>query len=648
MLSYLRVRGLALLEDVTIELGPGLIVLTGETGAGKSIVVDALALLRGGRARAELVRGGADACTVDGQFELEGPLARRLDAALTRAEPGDVAAGASADACGEGAGDGAERTLVVQRSVPRSGRGRVLIDGELSTLPLLTTLGEQLIDVCSQHEHQSLTRPGRQLALLDEFAGVGALLARYEAAHAAHVAAHRAREALAGAGDDPTGRADFLRFQRDELVACAPLPDEIAALRARVSLLRDASAWAELATATQELLYDGEGATCGRLAQLLARLRELGRRSGLPGRAEALGGELEAALAACGEAAQLAARLTGEIEVEPSELEAAEERLHRLLALERKHGSLDDAPALVAAFERELDELERRDERLAEATRRAEQARGAALAIAIELSRARERAAARLGAALAVELALLHLPATRVEVVVTRSPAEELGPRGLDRVEILFSANAGEPLAPLSRVASGGELSRVLLALKSVVASEGPGQPAANAARAGGNRATASGGAVGRAGSGVATYVFDEVDAGVGGAVAVAIGQRLRQAAAGSQVLCITHLPQLAAFADTHLLVEKGTRDGRTTAQVTRLDEAARIEELARMLGGSEITASARAHARQLLEDARRTVTAPVATAAGAAVAVRAAAPRRAAPRVRTAPQRGAATRAAR
>ena len=515
MLSYLRVRGLALLDDVTIELGPGLIVLTGETGAGKSIVVDALALLRGGRARAELVRSGADACTVDGQFELEGALARRVDAILAGAEasraaddaPPPVAGTAGIEDLDDRGEDGAGRTLVLQRTVPRAGRGRVLIDGELSTLPLLTTLGEQLIDVCSQHEHQSLTRPGRQLALLDEFAGNGPLLTRYEAAHAAHAAARRAQEALSRAGGDPSGRADFLRFQLDELTACAPLPGEIAALRARVALLRDASAWAGLAAATEEALYEGDDATCGRLARLLARLRELARRSGLdldgagaggspgevratalaPGaergrdgaalaaRVEALGAELAAALAACAEAAQLAVRLRGEIDVEPGELEAAEERLHRLLALERKHGSLDDAPALVAALEQELEELDRRDERLAEASERAERTREAALAIAVELSRARESAAARLGTALTAELALLHLATARVEVVVTRAPATELGPRGLDRVEILFSANAGEPLAPLSRVASGGELSRVLLALKNVTASDGPG-----------------------------------------------------------------------------------------------------------------------------------------------------------------------------
>ncbi|HOU94081.1 MAG TPA: hypothetical protein PLU22_23685, partial [Polyangiaceae bacterium] len=549
---------------------------------------------------------GADSCTVDGQFELESALARRVDAILAGAEASRAAGDAPPPDAGPAAlqdlddrgDDGAGRTLVLQRAVPRSGRGRVLVDGELSTLPLLTTLGEQLIDVCSQHEHQSLTRPGRQLALLDEFAGTGPLLTRYEAAHAAHAAARRAQEALARAGDDPTGRADYLRFQLDELVSFAPLPGEIAALRARVALLRDASAWAGLAAATEEALYEGDDASCGRLARLLARLRELARRSGLdldgagadgsPGEARAaatlapgaerasgdpalsarvgaLGAELEAALAACAEAAQLAARLGGELDVEPGELEAAEERLHRLLALERKHGSLDDAPALVAALELELEEFGRRDERLAEATERAERTREAALALAVELSRAREGAAARLGTALTAELALLHLATARVEVVVTRAPATELGPRGLDRVEILFSANAGEPLAPLSRVASGGELSRVLLALKNVTASGDPG-----------------GGAGRRAGSGVATYVFDEVDAGVGGAVAVAIGQRLRQAAAGSQVLCITHLPQLAAFADAHLRVEKRTRGGRTTAHVRRLDEAERVEELAR------------------------------------------------------------------
>lgn len=593
MLSYLRIRGLALLDDVTIELGPGLSVLTGETGAGKSIIVDALALLRGGRGRAELVRSGEESCIVDAQFDLDGALAARVRELLERhgtLPSPELATAASAPAA---APPPAPRSLVLQRAVARAGRGRVLIDAELSTQTLLAELGEQLVDVCSQHEHQSLTRPARQVELLDDFASTTALAERCAALHADYLEAKQQQQALLHPGEEPGSRAEYLRFQLDELLASAPAPGELAELRGRVARLRDARAWIEFASSAYEALYDGDEALCGRLASLLARLRDLERRAavaaGEPAPAAAatpLAASLETALAACSDAAQQVARLGLESELEPSALEQAEERLHQLVALERKHGDLAAVPAMITNLEQQLAALEQREERLAAATALVTQRRLEGVAVAEELSQRRRSAAPALGAAITAELAGLHLGQARVEVSVTRLPDEELGPRGVDRIELLFSANPGEPLAPMSRVASGGELSRLLLALKT-----------AGSSRPGRSR---------RATSGVATYVFDEVDAGVGGAVAIAIGQRLRAAAAGSQVLCITHLPQVAAFADAHFRVEKQVRAGRTTARVVRLDEAARVEELARMLGGAAVTESARAHARQLLAEARR------------------------------------------
>ncbi|MBN2191996.1 MAG: DNA repair protein RecN [Polyangiaceae bacterium] len=626
MLSYLRIRGLALLDDVALELGPGLTVLTGETGAGKSIIVDALALIRGGRGRAELIRSGADACLVDAQFELEEPLAGRVATVLgphgspsgEEEGPTAVAAAPQATATRSTPSDGANvtggRALVIQRAVPRTGRGRILIDTELSTQSVLAELGEHLIDLCSQHEHQSLTRPARQLALLDDCTGNGPLLARYEAVHTAYLDARRACSALATPNHDPAGRVGYLRDQLDQLLAAAPRPGELRELRARVALLRDASAWSEFANEAREALYDGDEAISSGITLLLARLRELSSRAleredgsttpQPPGLVGALVAELETARAATAEAAQLASRLAADVEIEPGELQAAEERLHQLCSLERRHGDLDAVDEVIATLEQDLESLEHREARLAEAARQANELRDATLTLAAELSRARVGAAIRLGQAITRELAGLHLRSARLEVSVTRASDDEPGPRGIDRVELLFSANPGEPLGPLSRIASGGELSRVLLAIKHVAAhSLVPTDDGTQPRRRGEGRAHEPGRG---AASSVATYVFDEVDAGVGGAVAAAIAQRLHEAARGSQVLCITHLPQVAAFADTHLSVQKVLRDGRTITRVAQLDPAERVEELARMLGGAEVTESARVHARQLLTDGRR------------------------------------------
>jgi len=288
--------------------------------------------------------------------------------------------------------------------------------------------------------------------------------------------------------------------------------------------------------------------------------------------------QLTTAKAACEEADHLVTRLGSEVEIDPGELERSEERLHQLTTLLRKHHSLDDLAAVLANMRQELDALEHADERIDKLAERAATLEAECRVKANELHVKRADASKDLSRALEQELAALHLPKARLEARVEQLEAHQLNSRGLDRVEFLFSANPGEPPAPLTRVASGGELSRVLLALKGVVTHS----------------------------DSVATYVFDEVDAGVGGAVAEAIGLRLQRASVDSQVLCITHLPQIAACADAHFRVEKHTHQGRTTTRVERLDADERIEELARMLGGRKLTSSAREHAKALLEQSRR------------------------------------------
>lgn len=577
MLDYLRVRGLALLDDVALEFEPGMNVLTGETGAGKSIIVDALTLLRGGRGRAELVREGDEVARVEAQFAVRGRIGEQLAPRL--AELGL-----------ELEDDG----LVLERHLRRSGRGRVAIQSNLTTLAALAEVGGELLEICSQHEHHSLTNVGHHLDLLDAYAeldGPDGPLADYVShyrswrALADRIADIRERET------ERLQRADYLRFQIDELERVSPEPGEYEQLRARMGVLRRAHELGSFAALAQSQLYESDDAIASQLAVLLDKARRLPEGLAVLGE---ITEQLEAAQIACEEAAGAAARLVDEIEIGPEELEQAQERLHELERLRRKHGcEVDELIERVQVMRDELASLDSAEDELATLEVEAEQARAACMQRADALHQARLAAAEGLARAVEAELVALHIPTARLAVELRPlDDQEQLGPRGRDRAELRFSANAGEPLAGLTKVASGGELSRVLLAVKSVLSTE----------------------------QRVATYVFDEVDAGVGGAVAEAIGLRLRRAASNHQVLCITHLPQIAAFADHHFHVEKGEVAGRTETHVRKLTGTARKDELARMLGG-HATSKAKAHAAELLAEAARATAAPASRRASKASA---------------------------
>jgi len=556
MLSYLRVRGLALLDDVALTFEPGMNVLTGETGAGKSIIVGALALLRGARGRAELVRDGDASAVVDAQFEPLGGSQQRLEAMLAA----------------HGLPEQDADALVLQRVVARSGRGRSFAQGTLTTQAVLGTLGEELIDICSQHEHHFLTHTSRHLDVLDAFAGNEAARGEYSEKYGAWKQAEEDLATLRAKMADGAARADYLRYQLEEIDRIAPEAGELDTLRRRVNVLRGARDWVNFAHEAQHVLYESDGAVASTLGGLADRARAGADDSSTIAE---LAEQLTAASVAAEEAASLAARLLAELELDPVELERAEDRLHELETLRRKHGlDLEQLLERVLEMRAELDAMENADDHLQALEARTEElARGAAAAARV-LGERRRRAAAGLARAVEDELAALSIKSAKLEVQIE---AADLGPNGGDAVELLFSANAGESVAPLRKVASGGELSRVLLAIKGVLA----------------------------AGDRVATYVFDEVDAGVGGAVAEAIGRRLKRAAKEHQVLCVTHLPQIAAFADAHFRVEKKTTKGRTTTRVVCLDETQRVEELARMLGGKRVTQSARDHARALIDAAK-------------------------------------------
>ncbi|HET6436750.1 MAG TPA: DNA repair protein RecN [Anaeromyxobacter sp.] len=567
MLTTLRISGFAVVDAVEVQFGPGLNVLTGETGAGKSILVNALHLVLGGRMSAEVLREGAEEAVVEALFELpEGhPAFARLglDGVL-----------------------GPE--LLVRRVVSRGGRGRAFVNGTLCTVSMLEAGLRGLVDISGQHEHVSLLDPGVHLQLLDSFLGQlrggeeALLSARYRAAYAALAALVRERDALAAKAEERARRAEYLGYQLRELEACGARPGELSELEGERRVLLSAERLKAAARGAEGLAYGEEGSAAERAGQAVRSLCEVAtldpRLSGPLGLLRSAAVELE-------EAGRELGRYAEAVGGDAERLAAVDDRLEGLRALSRKHGgSLEAALSRRDAMREELQGIGGGDERLAELSGRIAPLEEEVLALAGELSRARAEAARHFAAAVEVELGDLAMGRCRIEVALP-SPEEgievsgrRLSPGGAERAEIRIAPNPGEPARPLAKIASGGELSRMLLAVKRVLARCDP----------------------------VATYVFDEVDAGIGGAVAESMGRALADVSRGRQVLCVTHLPQVAAFADRHHLVEKVVYAGRTKVKVLPLEEEeSRRREVARMMAGLTVTPSALEHAGSLIAAAR-------------------------------------------
>lgn len=566
MLSHLHVRDLAIIDSVDVAFAPGLNVITGETGAGKSILVLAIELLLGGRARADAVRSGAESAEVEAVFDLRDDLA--LQARL------------------EEGGFGRDEELGVRRLLEVRGRGRTYLNGRATTAGVLAEIATGIADISSQHEHHTLTDPRSHLGFLDLFGRLTGARAELEAAVGRLAEASDRVRGLDADERTRTDRLDVLRFQLGEIEAAAPAPDEDVRLRVERERLRHAERLCGVAGRAEEALYGRDGSVCGELASLAAGLEEL--RALDPTLADSAR-VLEAARAELEDAAMSLGRYARSVTVDPPRLAEVEDRLHTLENLARKHGgSVAAVLARAEVLRGQLGNLESHDELLARAVAERDEALARAGALARALSRQRREAAARLGVAISKELASLGMGGAHVTVEVTAASAADgdlvvdgarLGRHGIDRVEFLIAPNPGEEARPLARVASGGELSRAMLAIKTVLSGLGP----------------------------AGTYVFDEVDAGVGGAVAEVIGQKLRQVADHHQVVCITHLPQIAAYADRHFVVRKVSDGGRTVSRILPLGDRERLEELARMLGGVKIGPKTRAAAEELLQQAEST-----------------------------------------
>ena len=574
MLRDLHVRNLAVLAEASVDFGPGLNVLSGETGAGKSIVVDSLALLAGGRASAELIRTGADTLTVTGSFTPAGEGWRRVLA--------DAGVEPSASTGGE---------LVVRREVSREGRNRVFVDDQPATVRLLADLAPHLLAIHGQRDELGLADPELQRGWLDRSGGGEAepLRARTAAAWERYRAVAERLERATGDERARRDRLETLRFQLGELDAAHLQAGEEGELRAQRAVLRHAEAILRgLAGASTDLAED-DGAATERLRRAAASLEEVGE---WEPRAAAWSRELEELRIRLDDVALQVSRRAGEVEADPARLDAVEERLAALERLFRKYGKDRGGESSEALLERraaiaaEIAELDTDEAGRAALERQVAEAFAAYRAAAGELSASRYRWGAALGKAIAKELGDLALPKARLAVelgtrrragsaVLVDGEAVEAGPLGWDVVTFTFAPNPGEEPRPLAKIASGGELARVYLALQLAVRGAG----------------RASG----------ATMVFDEVDAGIGGREAAAVGRKLKRLAQGGQILVVTHLPQVASFADHHFRTSKRVADGRTFVSLEALDGDRRVEEVARMLAGKQVTDLSREHARELL-----------------------------------------------
>jgi DNA repair protein RecN (Recombination protein N) len=566
MLTCLRIRDLAIIDNLELTFGPQLNVVTGETGAGKSILVDALELLLGGRGKPELVRGGAPQAEVEALFELDASenLRAKLDAL-------ELSGG---------------EELVIRRVLSAGGRTRAFVNGRLVTAAQLSELVQGLADISSQHEHHALSDPSSHLAHLDAFAGLDAERRSVAGHHQALRQAHEALAAFEAQVRDRSQREDLLRYQIREIEEIGPRCDEEAQLSEQRDRLRHAVTLQRLAGAAADALYERDGSVCEVLGGLIP---SIGEAAALDPSLRDVLQQLEGARTQLEDAARELGRYTRGVQSDPEQLGEIDERLHALTRLKRKYGgslaAVLEHLALAKAELGALEDCEGTRERLSQDYQK-ELALAAGAARA--LSARRKQAAEKLAAAIGRELASLGMGGARIEVDV--SPWEGKGSglqvdgarltgSGIDRVEFLIAPNKGELARPLSKIASGGELSRAMLAIKRTLGGVGPG----------------------------GMYVFDEVDSGVGGAVAEVIGRKIRDVAQHRQVLCITHLPQIAVFAATHFKVEKSLVQGRTISVVRKLGKREQEEEIARMLGGLKITAKTRAVAAEMLKEARAT-----------------------------------------
>jgi DNA repair protein RecN (Recombination protein N) len=556
MLTDLIITNFAIIDRLHVTFGSGFNILTGETGAGKSIIIDAVGLLLGDRARPDLIRTGEETATVEALLDISHQSGLRRELAEAGFEEGDE--------------------MVIKRVVSRSGKNRIYLNGSLATLAQLQGWAGRLMNIYGQHEHQSLQRPDTHLFLLDRFAGLEEVLETYRRHYREARQLTERLKQLEEVERERQQRLDLLTYQSREIAEAALRSGEDEELTAERLRLQNVERLAAAARGGYDILYGEEGAVNERVEAVAAGLEGVAAVEPLLGQ---LAETTRSSLYALEDVAMQLRDYAGRLAFEPGRQNEVEERLALFARLKRKYApTLEGIIEYQSSIDREIEDLSDLDAARTGVRKKLEEVRAKLVESGTVLSRLRREGGGEL--CRRVEAELKDLAMTRARFEVRRTPLSEPGSRGLDQGEFFLAPNPGEEPKPLARIASGGELSRIMLALK---------------------RAAPEGDTV-------STLIFDEVDAGIGGVAATAVGEKLRDVASGRQVLCITHLPQVAAFADRHYRVEKREEDGRTITALTLLSGEERTREMARMLGGARVTERTLEHARELIDLSGRTI----------------------------------------
>ena len=563
MLQEISIRNFAIIEDLTVHFDPGMTILSGETGAGKSIIINAVNLLLGSRASAALIRTGADSAELEGLFHCA---------------PDSLVAHTMTEL-----GYDPEEGLLVRRIISRNDRHRIYINGRMATMQVLTTITSDLASISGQHAHQGLLKEDQHLDILDQYGDLLPLREKYQACYRRIVPLIQKEAELVRRQGVQTEQMELLRFQRDEIEAADIKPDEDQQLDKERLRLRNSENLLQTVRQCVDLLYSGDGAVVERLGHCG---KELARTAQMDDRLQATADQVDSLTYTVEDLASQLRDYLGGIDMDAGRLEQVEARMDLLNRIKRKYGgTLEKVLAYALDARRQLDEMENIDTALAEVRRALQMHHDQLGGLAQDLSEKRRQAAQKLARAVEGELTSLKMADTRFAVELQPLPAAPeaspylrrndrgLSETGSDRGVFMIAPNVGEAIKPLAAIASGGELSRVVLALKAILANN----------------------------DAVETVVFDEVDAGIGGEVAELVGKKLVNLAGHHQILCITHLPQIAKYGHHHLRIVKSVTKGRTRTTLIPLTADERVEELARMLGGKTITAKTRAHAREML-----------------------------------------------
>jgi len=561
MLKELSIKNFAIIDQLRVEFAPGLNIFTGETGAGKSIVVDALNLALGERASAELIRTGCQEAVVEAAFELNKTNTTGLRVLLAEQ-------GIEADP---------REDLIVRRVLSASGKNKIYINGSLANLATLAALGANLADIHGQHEHQSLLSLERQMEMLDSFGGLTGLREDLAGLYHQLQAVRKALAELEAGEQNRAQREDILLYQKKEIEAATLKPGEDENLANEQKILSNSEKLAGLSRAADEALYSSDGSVLSGLKKAMTSLREI---SAIDNRLTPVLELCEAGRVQIEEAAREVSSYADRMEFDPERLERIGDRLDTIQKLKKKYGgTIEEIMVFGIKISAELERMERSTEEIERLKSEIQAIKFSLTSKAQELTKNRMTAGRVLEKKIEAELVQLGMKKAILNVKITQEPGSDtldgrkLGPRGADRVEFLIAPNPGEEPRPLAKIASGGELSRIMLALKTILME----------------------------GDSIPTLVFDEVDAGIGGAVAEEVGKKLKRVAAKRQVFCITHLPQIASMATSHYGVAKFVKMDRTSTEVRLLGEQERVNEIARMLGGKIITEATIKHAEEMI-----------------------------------------------